>query len=123
MQIEIPILSAHKSPVMLPQHLIDRCQSEYDAFHLCWDSRIVKYTQATAAGLLGIQHSHFSNILAGKKHPPWGFGTNLQALCGNWAIRQYRDKIEGFRMTEESPLEKELRLTREKLAMLERRAA
>lgn len=122
-QIEIPILSAHQPPRMLPQELIDRCKSEYDAFHTCWDNRTVKYEQGTAADLLGIQHSHFSNILSGKKHPPWGFGTNLQILCGNWAIRQYRDRVEGFRMAEESPLERELRLTREKLAKLERRVA
>src|SRR5882762_6047752 len=111
-QREIRILAAHRSPEFIVEPLIERCRNEHDAFLLCWNKRQVKYTQATAADILGIQRSHFSNILAGKKHPPWGFTTNLQALCGNWAIRQYRDKVEGFRTVVETAVERELRVLR-----------
>lgn len=121
-QIEIRILAAHKAPITVAEHLIERCRSEYDAFLLCWHKRQVPYSQSTAADLLGIQHSHFSNILSGKKHPPWGFGTNLQALCGNWAIRQYRDKVEGFLTRPESAEERQIRILKAKVEQLERAA-
>lgn len=81
---------------MVASQLIERCRSEHDAFLLCWNKRIVKYSQAAAAGLLGIPPSHFSNMLSGKKYPTWDLRTNLQRLCNNWAIRQYADWQEGI---------------------------
>jgi len=120
MQREIPILAAHKAPAFVAEHLIERCRNEHDALLLCWHKRQVPYAQSTAADLLGVPHSHFSNILSGKKYPPWGFTTNLQALCGNWAIRQYRDKAEGFYTVVESPDQRQIRVLTEKLSRLEK---
>lgn len=76
--------------------LIERCRNEHDAFLLCWNKRTVKYSQAAAAGLLGIPPSHFSNMLSGKKYPSWDLRTSMQRLCNNWAIRQYCDMQDGI---------------------------
>ncbi len=123
MQREIPIVSAAQPLEFLHERLIERCRNEHDAILLCWSHRRVKgMSQALAAATLGIPNSHMSNILAGKKYPPYGFRTAFQMLCGNWALRQYADKVEGFRTVVEAPIERENRLLREQLAEMQRAA-
>lgn len=81
---------------LIAHQLVSRCRNEHDAFLLCWNKRVVKYSQAAAASLLSVPPSHFSNMLSGKKYPSWDLCTKLQRLCNNWAIRQYRDMAEGI---------------------------
>lgn len=115
MQRELPILAEIAPPVFLDVADFDHCHTEHDAVLLCWNRRRVKYVRATAADLLGMPHSHLSNILNGKKYPPYDFRRVFQLLCGNWAIRQWNDMQEGFVMRLETPLERENRELKQQL--------
>ncbi|MFJ1256006.1 hypothetical protein, partial [Cupriavidus sp. CuC1] len=62
-----------------------------------------------AAAILGMPKSHLSNILSGKKYLPFDFRIKFQALCGNWAIRQYEDAVCGFRSVAETQEQRRIR--------------
>jgi hypothetical protein len=106
---------------LIPTQLIERCRNEHDAFLLCWHKRTIKYSQAAAAGILGIPPSHFSNILSGKKYPSWDLRTKLQGLCNNWAIRQYTDLMEGVNSFE-TPEQRKIRQLEQDLEQARRAA-
>jgi hypothetical protein len=116
MQREIPILADTKPPEWVSAVLVDRCHSEGDAILLCWNKRRVKYSLNEAARLMGLPVSHLSNILSGKKYLPNGFRGVFQRLCGNWSIRQYEDKTEGFKTVVESPDQQRIRVLEAQLA-------
>ena len=122
MQREIPILSHLPPGDWLPEMLIDRCKSEADAVALCWHRRRSKYSLNEAARLLDIPASHMSNILSGKKYLPNGFRGAFQRLCGNWAIRQWEDKTEGFQTVHESPDQRRIRVLESELEHARRAA-
>ncbi|HEF4754614.1 hypothetical protein KTF24_13930 [Burkholderia multivorans] len=119
MQIEIPVFQAVKEPDWVAEYLIGRLRNEHDAVLLCWNKRRVKYSMSDAAALLGLPKSHLSNILAGKKYLPYDMRVRFQQFCGNYAIRQYEDKVFGFKTIAETPQERELRELRAKVAALE----
>jgi hypothetical protein len=122
-QREMPFFKEVGEPKLLSESLISRLRSEHDALVLCWAKRQVKYSQAAGAALLGIPPSHFSNILSGQKYPPYDMRMKLQALCGNWAIRQYEDMVIGARTEFETPEERELRVLRSRVNELEQAIA
>lgn len=109
MQKEMPFFDVVGEPDMVPDFLIARLRNEADAVVLCWAKRKVKYTLTDAAVLLGLPKSHLSNILSGKKYLPFDFRIRFQALCGNWAIRQYEDAVCGFTTCRETPEQRRIR--------------
>jgi len=88
-----------KPPEFLPAMLIARLNTEADAISLCWHRRRVKYSLRHAAELLGIPASHLSNIVNGKKYLRGDVRLAFQYLCGNFAIRQWEDRVIGARTT------------------------
>ncbi|WNG69312.1 hypothetical protein [Cupriavidus gilardii] len=105
----MPFFEVVGEPEMVPDFLIARLRNEADAVVLCWAKRKVKYTLTDAAVLLGMPKSHLSNILSGKKYLPFDFRIKFQALCGNWAIRQYEDSVCGFVTARETPEQRRIR--------------
>ena len=122
MQQDFGFIQAAHGTDWLNEQWIAMCRNEHDALLLCWNKRTVKYDQAEAARRLGIQKSHFSNILSGKKYLPNGFRLDFQRLCGNWAIRQWEDRACGFLTQRETAEQRELRLLRAKVQQLEKAA-
>jgi hypothetical protein len=109
MQREMPFFEVVGEPEMVAEQLIARLRNEADATVLCWAKRRVRYSLSDAAAILGMPKSHLSNILSGKKYLPFDFRIKFQALCGNWAIRQYEDSICGFRSVIETPEQRRIR--------------
>lgn len=105
----MPFFDVAGQPEMVADFLVARLRNEADAVLLCWAKRRVKYTMSDAATLLGLPKSHLSNILSGKKYLPFDFRIKFQALCGNWAIRQYEDSVCGFRSVVEAPEQRRIR--------------
>lgn len=116
----MPFFQQVGEPEKLSELLINRLNSEADAISLCWHKRRVKISQRGAAAELGISYSHLSNILSGKKYMPNDKRIQFQALCGNWAIRQYEDSIIGAKTVFETPEQRRIRELEQELA---RRAA
>ncbi|NOV28039.1 hypothetical protein E5S69_31630 [Cupriavidus necator] len=109
MQREMPFFEVVGEPEMVAEQFIARLRNEADATVLCWAKRRVRYSLSDAAAILGMPKSHLSNILSGKKYLPFDFRIKFQALCGNWAIRQYEDSICGFRSVVETPEQRRIR--------------
>lgn len=116
MQTEIPVFQAVKEPDWVAEYLIGRLRNEHDAVLLCWNKRRVKYSMSDAAALLGLPKSHLSNILAGKKYLPYDMRVRFQQFCGNYAIRQYEDKVLGFQTMKETPEQRRIRELESELA-------
>lgn len=121
-QREMPFFQEVGEPDNLPEYLISRCRNEHDALALCWAKRRVKFSQAKLCAELGISTSHFSNILAGEKYPPYDFRIKLQAFCGNWAIRQFEDQMIGAKTVKESPEQRRIRELEQQLEAARRAA-
>jgi hypothetical protein len=119
MQREMPFFEVVGEPEMVPAHLIARTRNEADAVMLCWAKRRVRYSMADASAMLGVPKSHLSNILSGKKYLPNDFRIKFQALCGNWAIRQYEDAICGFTSVRETPEQRRIRELESRIAAME----
>lgn len=110
-QRQIVVLGAIEEPEWLSDILISRLRNERDAIILCWTKRRRKaLTVRQAAEEIGIQPSHFSNILSGQKYLPHDFRIRFQQLCGNWAIRQYEDMACGFVTKKETPDQRRIRV-------------
>ncbi|CAG2126857.1 hypothetical protein LMG31506_00207 [Cupriavidus yeoncheonensis] len=109
MQREMPFFEVVGEPEMVAQLLIARLRHEADATVLCWAKRRVRYSISDAAAILGMPKSHLSNILSGKKYLPFDFRIRFQALCGNWAIRQYEDSVCGFVSMRETAEQRRIR--------------
>jgi hypothetical protein len=123
-QIPLRILQDIGEPRFLSETIIARIRDEAEAVSYCWAHRRIKGMGVTeAARYLGMPKSHLSNVLNGKKYLPWGKRRELQMLCGNWAIRQWEDRECGFVTKQETPLERENRLLKARVADLERIAA
>lgn len=123
-QIPIRILQEVGEPTFLPESVVSRINNEADAVSWCWAMRRIKGLGVTeAARYLGMPKSHLSNILNGKKYPPFGVRIELQRLCGNWAIRQWEDRKCGFVTKQESPEQRRIRELEAKVADMERLAA
>ena len=123
-QIPIRILQEIGDPSFHSELLISRIRDEAEAVQYVWAHRRIKGMGVTeAARYLGMPKSHLSNILSGKKYLPWGKRIELQRLCGNWILRQWEDRVCGFVTKQETPLERENRLLKAKVADLERMAA
>ena len=106
----IPAFSLVSDPVWIEDFLVARLRNEKDAVVLCWAKRTRKHLSVRgAAEELGLPASHLSNILSGKKYLPHDFRIKFQKLCGNWAIRQYEDRICGFLTHKESPEHRRIR--------------
>lgn len=116
MQQEMPIFQEVKEPDWLPEYLIGRLRNEHDSVLLCWNKRRVKYSMSDASALLGLPKSHLSNILAGKKYLPYDMRVRFQTFCGNYAIRQYEDRVLGFKTISESPEQRRIRELESELA-------
>lgn len=114
MDKELPLLGEVKGPTELPEYLIARCRNETDAVQLCWHMRRVKYGVREAARLLDMTASHLSNVVSGKKYLPHN-SVQFQQLCGNWAIRQYQDRVAGLRTIQETAEQREIRRLRAEL--------
>ena len=128
MQREMPFFDVVGEPEMVAEFLVGKLRSESDAVMLCWAKRRVRFSMSSASAVLGMPKSHLSNILAGKKYLPHDFRIKFQALCGNWAIRQYEDSVCGFVSVRETPEQREIRELRSQLqakeeALSELRAA
>jgi hypothetical protein len=109
MQREMPFFEVVGEPEMVASFLIARLRNETDAIVLCWAKRRVRYSMSDAAATLGMPKSHLSNILSGKKYLPNDFRIKFQALCGNWAIRQYEDAVCGFTTIRETAEQRRIR--------------
>jgi len=119
MQREMPFFEVVGEPQMVSEQLIARLRNEADATVLCWAKRRVRYSLSDAAAILGMPKSHLSNILSGKKYLPFDFRIKFQALCGNWAIRQYEDSICGFRSVIETAEQRRIRELEAKVEAME----
>jgi hypothetical protein len=123
-QIPLRILQEVGEPSFLPEYVVSRMQDEADAVAYCWAHRRVKGMGVTeAARYLGMPKSHLSNILNGKKYPPYGKRIELQRLCGNWGIRQWEDRVCGFITKTETPEQREIRRLTEENQQLRMKAA
>lgn len=108
-QRQLSLIGEIKEPQFVEPFYVERWRCEHDAILTCWAKRRVRYSVRDAAARLGMPASHLSNIINGKKHLPNDFRIAFQLLCGNWAIRQYEDRICGFETTRETAAERELR--------------
>ena len=108
-QRQLALIGEIREPGFVEPFYVERWRCEHDAILTCWAKRRVRYSVRDAAARLGIPASHLSNIINGKKHLPNDFRIGFQLLCGNWAIRQYEDRICGFETTRETAAERELR--------------
>ena len=122
-QRQLRLLGEIREPEFLDEYFVSRWRSEHDALLTCWAKSRVRYSVREAARKLGIPPSHLSNIINGKKYLPNDLRINFQLLCGNWAIRQYEDRVCGFATYRETAEQKELRLLKVKVAGYERRVA
>jgi hypothetical protein len=121
-QREIPALGQILEPEWLPDLLVSRLRSERDAVMLCWAKRRRRsLTLRRAAEEMGMQPSHLSNILSGKKYLPHDFRIRFQQLCGNWAIRQYEDHTCGFITKRETPEQRRIRELEAQLVEVKRK--
>jgi hypothetical protein len=111
-QLEMPFFQLLAKTKMLNAYLVSKCQSESDALLLCWNQRRTKHTLTRASEILGIPKSHLSNILNGKKYPPYDMRVAFQILCGNWAIRQFEDYVIGAETKFETPEQQEIKRLR-----------
>ena len=116
MSQEMPFFEVVGEPTMVSQQNIAPLRNEADAVRLCWDCRRIRYSLSDAAALLLMPKSHLSNILSGKKYLPNDFRIRFQALCGNWAIRQYEDSVCGFVTARETPERRRIRELESELA-------
>lgn len=89
--LNFPWIQEIKPPVNVDSGVLDACNSQTDALKVTWSLRRTKFSQAFAAGELGIPTSHLSNILQGKKYLPIDLRVPFMWLCGNLAMRQYED--------------------------------
>lgn len=123
-QIPLRILQEVGEPAFLPESIVARIETEADAVAWCWAMRRVKgMTMTEAARHLGMPKSHFSNIIAGKKYPPYGARVAMQRLCGNWLIRQWEDRHCGFVTNRETPEQRRIRELEAKVQTYEMREA
>ena len=119
----LALIGEIKEPSFVEDYYVERWRNEHDAIVTCWSKRRVRWSVRGAAEKLGVPTSHLSNILSGKKYLPHDLRINFQLLCGNWAIRQYEDRVCCFVTSRESPEQRELRSLRAKVARYETRAA
>jgi hypothetical protein len=117
------LLGEVREPSFIDVFLVERWRCEHDAILTCWAKRRVRYSVRAAAAMLGVPASHLSNIINGKKHLPNDFRINFQLLCGNWAIRQYEDRVCAFVTARETAEQRELKRLRARVAGYEKRAA
>jgi plasmid maintenance system antidote protein VapI len=123
-QIPMRILQEIGEPDFLPESVVSRLKDEADAVAWCWALRRVKGMGVTeAARHMGMPKSHLSNILNGKKYPPFGMRVEFQRLCGNWLVRQFEDRQCGFQTVRETPEQRRIRELEALLANAERMAA
>jgi hypothetical protein len=115
-QREMPFFEVVGEPEMIPEYLVGKFRCETDAILTCWARRRVKFSMSDASATLGMPKSHLSNILSGKKYLPNDFRIKFQALCGNWAIRQYEDAVCGFTTVRETPEQRRIRELESELA-------
>lgn len=122
-QRRIVTLGVMIEPEWVSELLVQRCRSEKDAVALCWAKRTRKgLTLRQAAEELGVQPSHLSNILSGKKYLPHDFRIKFQQLCGNLAIRQYEDQACGFVTQRVTPEQRRIRQLEAQLEQVQRQA-
>lgn len=122
-QTRIVTLGLVQEPEWLSDVWVSRCRSEKDAVVLCWAKRQRKgLTVRKAAEEMGLQPSHMSNIISGKKYLPHDFRIRFQTMCGNWAIRQYEDLACGFTTSKETPEQRQIRLLMAENAQLRKSA-
>lgn len=122
-QRQLSLLGEISEPAFVEDYFVERWRCEHDAIITCWVKRRTKYSVREASRKLGIPTSHLSNILSGKKYLPNDLRINLQLLCGNWAIRQYEDRVCCFVTARETAEQRELRQLKAKVAGYERRVA
>ena len=122
-QRQLRLLGEIREPSFLEDFYVERWRSEHDAILTCWSKRRTKYSVREAARKLAVPASHLSNIINGKKYFPNDLRIAFQLLCGNWAIRQYEDRVCCFSTVRETAEQRELRVLKEKVASYERRAA
>jgi transcriptional regulator with XRE-family HTH domain len=123
-QIPLRVLQEIGEPEFLPESVVSRITCEADAVAWCWALRRVKGMGVTeAARYLGMPKSHLSNILNGKKYPPYGARIELQRLCGNWLIRQWEDRHCGFVTNRETPEQRRIRELEARVARYEMQEA
>lgn len=118
-QREMPFFEIVGEPEMLPEYLVGKFRNETDAVVTCWAKRRVKFSISDASATLGMPKSHLSNILSGKKYLPNDFRIKFQALCGNWAIRQYEDAVCGFTTQRETAEQRRIRELESRLEAME----
>jgi len=108
MQIEIPILSASKSPDMVPDALLNACSSRLDAIRLC--VQLSRLSNETICNQLGIDKGHFSRIMQGKAWFPDTKANHLMMLCGNYAPLQFEARTMGFQLFKDAKAQRKAEL-------------
>lgn len=88
-QRQLVLMGEAMKPSMLPESLIARCTDAQDSLVMCWNNRVVRYSQSHAAELLGMDKGYMSRCLNGKGNFPPQLIPELQRLCGNLAFTQY----------------------------------
>lgn len=122
-QRQLALIGEIREPEFVEGFYVERWRCEHDAIATCWAKRRVRCSVRGAAEKLGMPASHLSNILSGKKYLPHDFRINFQLLCGNWAIRQYEDRVCCFATLKETPEQRELRSLRVRVAEYGKRVA
>lgn len=102
---ELPLLAAIEGPKLVPSESVKACESYRDAVRLCWACRRVPgMTQRTAAELSGCYAPHMSGYLSdneGKRQLPADKIDAFEAVCGNYAITQWKVRQSGLHLAEE----------------------
>lgn len=123
-QLPLRLLAEVGEPVWVSEAVLARIHSEAEAFAWCWALRRIRaMTQTEAARHLGVPKSHLSGMLSGRKYPRWDMRVAFQRLCGNWALRQYEDRVCGFVTERESPEQRRIRALTQQVNDLQRKVA
>lgn len=128
-QLSMPLLAnVKREPAVLPErleYLLDDLQTERQA--VLFAIQRAGRTQTVVGEELGLQQSHWSGIVNGKKNMSWNLKQKFCDLLGNDILLQWYAWRRGYRLVRREPSEQE-KLAQEnetlkaRLAELERRA-
>ncbi len=100
-----------EGPRKVEDALLRTCSTTLDAIHLC--IHLSKLPHYVIAEKLGVDRGHWTRMMQSQAHFPTNKITDLQRLCGNWAVLQFQNMEAGFEMYEDAKAKRKEELRRE----------
>jgi hypothetical protein len=106
-QAQLPIIGLLRAPEHLLAHQLTAFGDEEEravkeAIQWAWRNRRVRLDQREASSKMGIQASHLSNILNGKKHLPPHKINSFEWIVGNRAVSMTIERFAKIREQEQA---------------------